>query len=89
MGGDYVYDEASLPLQSGDLLVFVTDGITEERSPDKELYGEERLHKLLAGLEVTALRAGEIKEAIIRSVLQFSGGSTQDDDITVVVVKVK
>lgn len=43
---DVVYDEATIPLLSGDLLLFFTDGIPEAMNEQEELYGFERLERL-------------------------------------------
>src|SRR6185437_117121 len=41
------YEEATVDLRSGDVLVVFTDGVTEAMSPDEEEFGEERLKNLL------------------------------------------
>ena len=81
------YEETKLPLQSGDVLVFVTDGVIEEQNRSGEFYGELRLKALLEKTATSHLSAKEIKEGIIAEVKHFSGPTAQDDDMTVVVVK--
>jgi len=85
---DNVYQENAVQLKSGDALILATDGITEEQNSAKELYGEERLNKLLHQMNTASLSAKEIKDGILQAVKRFSGSSPQDDDMTVVVVKV-
>jgi serine phosphatase RsbU (regulator of sigma subunit) len=85
---DDCYEEKRLPLQSGDVLVFVTDGVIEERNSAGEMYGEVSLKALLEWMTTSFLSAKEIKEGIITGVRRFSGLTTQDDDMTVIVVKV-
>lgn len=85
---DNHYQERKVRLQSGDVVVFVTDGVTEERNAAKVFYGEERLKALLQQMDTTAMPAREIKARIIDDVKRFSGASAQQDDMTVVVVKV-
>jgi hypothetical protein len=66
-----VYDEVEFVLEPGETCMLYTDGLTEARNKDGELYGEERLSKLLAGLPT----AHQIAEAAI----DFG----QDDDVTI------
>lgn len=85
---DNVYQEKTMQLESGEVLVFVTDGIVEEFNHAKEFYGEDRLRKLIREMDTAKLSAKAIKEKIIAEVKSFSGLTMQDDDMTVVVVKV-
>ncbi len=82
------YDERTVALQSGDLLLFYTDGIPEERNSAKEFYGYERLIRLVEKLNDDQMTAREIKDRIVLDVKNFSRGTPQHDDMTVVVVKV-
>jgi sigma-B regulation protein RsbU (phosphoserine phosphatase) len=76
-----------ITLAPGDILLCVTDGIEEAISPENELFGIDRI---LAVLRLhTGKPAGEIVDALYRSVRTFAGNQPQVDDITVVVVKVK
>jgi phosphoserine phosphatase RsbU/P len=82
---DWEYEEGSLELQSGDRLLFFTDGITEAANAGAEQFGEERLIEL-----ARALRDGtavELRDRILASVSSFCGGRA-DDDITLLVLAV-
>jgi ligand-binding sensor domain-containing protein/serine phosphatase RsbU (regulator of sigma subunit) len=81
------YQENDLNLESGDVLVFVTDGITDEQNRSGEFFGEESLARLLKEGGIGSLPAKEIKERILEGVKKFTGPATQDDDMTVVVVR--
>ncbi len=81
------YDEKKIKLSRGSLLIFLTDGIIEARDHLKELYGEERLEKLLLNMNTNSMRSHEIKNAIIKDVNEFSGKQQQHDDMTLIVVK--
>ncbi len=85
---DDFYEERKLPLQSGDMLVFVTDGIIEEQNRGGEFYGEQALQELLTRMDTAHASAATIKEKILAEVKRFSGVTAQDDDMTVIVVKV-
>ncbi|MEJ2634745.1 MAG: two-component regulator propeller domain-containing protein [Calditrichia bacterium] len=85
---DTVYQEKRLSLNSGDVLILNTDGVTEARNVKRELYSEINLRRLLEGMDTASLSATQIKERIIADVRQFAGNETQNDDMTVIVVKV-
>lgn len=85
---DDFYEEKNLPLQSGDVLVLVTDGIVEEKNHRGEFFGEQALQNLLERIDTAQTTAAAIKTNIIAAVKRFSGMTAQDDDMTVVVVKV-
>jgi serine phosphatase RsbU (regulator of sigma subunit) len=52
------------------------------------MYGELRLKELFEKMGTSHLSAQAIKAAIIADVKRFSGATQQDDDMTVIVVKV-
>jgi len=79
------YDQGTVDLATGDLVVLFTDGVTEAESRHG-LYSDERLQELL--LRERARSAKEIAQAILDDVDLFSHGRHQTDDVTVVVVKV-
>jgi sigma-B regulation protein RsbU (phosphoserine phosphatase) len=59
-----------------------TDGVTEARRPDGEMFGEERLQAVLyAGQNPTAQAACE---AVLAEVRAFSDYTAQSDDIAVI-----
>jgi sigma-B regulation protein RsbU (phosphoserine phosphatase) len=88
MISDVTYQENSIQLRSGDLLVFLTDGIPEAQNRTKEFYGDERLKSLVSDLNTHDLSASRIKDVIIEDVMRFSGVNPQHDDMTIVVVKI-
>jgi serine phosphatase RsbU (regulator of sigma subunit) len=73
------------PLAPGDILLLYTDGLPEAMSPDKELYGEERMRTLLAGLQERT--PAEIVQQFIRAVTEWTRTEVFVDDLTLVVVK--
>jgi sigma-B regulation protein RsbU (phosphoserine phosphatase) len=79
------YDQGTVDLATGDLVVLFTDGVTEAESRHG-LYSDERLQELL--LRERGRSAKEIAQAILDDVDLFSHGRHQTDDVTVVVVKV-
>ena len=73
-------------LEAGDYLIMYTDGITEAENSDGEQFGVERLILLI--LEYGGLAASELIDKIIKSVQEFSEGEAQQDDITIMIVRV-
>lgn len=69
----------------GDLLIIGTDGIWEARNPAGEALGTEPLKSLIISQAATS--AERIHASIMDLVNNFRGGSPQEDDITLIVVK--
>jgi len=80
------YEEASINLRSGDLLVAFTDGVTEAQNPREEEFGEERLKALVRRL--ASLPASEISARISSELKEWISDAPQYDDLTFVVMKV-
>ena len=76
-------DESEIVLGPGEALVFYTDGVTEGRR-GRELYGDDRMHHALDGLEGDA---ATVVDGLLGDVLEFQGGLPRDD-VAIVVVKV-
>ena len=80
------YEEATVSLQSGDVLVIFTDGVTEAMNERDEEFGEERLKALLP--EILCLPVGEISARISAELKAWINDAPQYDDLTFVVMKV-
>jgi len=76
---------AEVELAPGDTLVLYTDGITESTNADGEEFGESHLMNTLKGH--AHLPVGPLLEAVVAAVQQFSSGSEQQDDITLVIAR--
>lgn len=83
---DRVLREDTVPLNSGDVFLFFTDGISEAMNTHSELFGEERIRAIME--ENSDLEMDELREKIVDEVFDFAGGATQHDDMTMVLVKV-
>ena len=84
--GSSTYDEVQVPLAPGDVFVFCSDGISEAFDEAGQEFGTPRLIDVI---ERTYLRpAKEIVGEICGAVQQFCGDAEQNDDRTVVVVKI-
>ncbi|HIN10960.1 MAG TPA: hypothetical protein EYM63_05010, partial [Acidobacteria bacterium] len=65
---------------------FFTDGITEAMNEESDLFGEERLSRLL--VEHAHLTSDELREQILGDVEAFVGGADQHDDMTIVLLRI-
>ncbi len=81
------YEEWSTTLASGDMVVLYSDGITECVGRDGELFGIERLKRVV--IESGARTAEFVADRIMNEVSAFSRGPIASDDQTLVVLKVK
>ncbi|CAN5774458.1 hypothetical protein BH11PLA1_BH11PLA1_04960 [soil metagenome] len=74
-----------LAMATGDLLVLLTDGITEWQNAAGEQFGTERLAKTIHA--AAGQPAAEIIERLRQAVREHAAGTPQIDDVTVVVIK--
>ncbi|HEX3892726.1 MAG TPA: GAF domain-containing protein [Terracidiphilus sp.] len=84
---DVTYDEISLVTQPGDVVVFVSDGILDAENLQNEMYGSERLEKVLNADPDHS--ASQIADAILADVTSFQEGKDRFDDETIIVLKVR
>jgi serine phosphatase RsbU (regulator of sigma subunit) len=79
-------EEIVLPLRTGDMLVFYTDGYPEAMTRKREEFGEQRLTTSLQN--VSGETAEDAFNHIHRETLRFTGTAKQHDDMSMVVVRV-
>jgi phosphoserine phosphatase RsbU/P len=82
-----IVQEEIIDLQAGDLLFQYTDGLVEAHSKSKEMYGEARLKDLL--LSCVELTSREIVDIVEDSVRKHIEGCEQEDDITMISLRVQ
>lgn len=82
---EWAYQEETIRLRPGDLLVLYTDGVTETRSPQGEEFGEGRLEEAVRSCAFGS--AADVIGSIRAATNAFSEGSAQQDDRTVVVLR--
>jgi sigma-B regulation protein RsbU (phosphoserine phosphatase) len=80
-----VYEEKTVKLEHGDMLVAYTDGLVEPENAYGEMYGEERLQDLL--LKYTHTESSEIIARAMEAVVQWTGALELPDDMTMVVAR--
>jgi len=90
-GEDHEAEEEFRPvrqlLNPGDLLVLTTDGFFEWANAKGEEFGVKRLEEAVRSSKERP--PGEIISALYKAVIDFSGGTKQNDDLTAVVIKRK
>jgi sigma-B regulation protein RsbU (phosphoserine phosphatase) len=84
---DVSYDEWSVTLAAGDILVFHSDGIAETSNAEGQFFGTERLRKLIE--DNHELSSAELSDRVFREVDLFSQDAPLADDRTLVVLKVR
>jgi sigma-B regulation protein RsbU (phosphoserine phosphatase) len=84
---DSTYEERPVSLYSGDVLAMYTDGVTEAVNTSGEQFGQERLVEVLR--HSREMSAGYISEKIVAEVASFRGEAEQNDDLTLIVIKVR
>ncbi len=83
----YKYKLGQIKLNKNDVMVYYTDGVTEAENIKKEMFGMEKLKKVV--YENRNMSAETIKNEILKELFKFRGNYEQVDDITLVVIKNK
>jgi len=84
---DATYDEWSVKLSQGDILVFYSDGLTEASNREGKFFGTGRLKTILG--QGTKLSSAELADRMLEEVQEYTEGGAITDDRTLVVMKVK
>lgn len=79
--------EVTRPLESGDLLVVYTDGLVEAVSGSLEQFGDERAWDCIRKHRDQS--AEVIIEKLREQLLEFTGTESLDDDVTIVILRVR
>ena len=80
------YQQDSVQLERGDVLLCFTDGISEAMNPADEEWGEAALEQ--AAHQCAGMTAREMIDVIVREADVFIAGARQHDDMTLVVLRV-
>lgn len=79
------YQQETIQLVPGDVLVVFSDGVSEARDEDGEEFGEERLELLIR--DNIELPAAELCDLVMANIREYAGRAEQHDDQTVVIAK--
>jgi sigma-B regulation protein RsbU (phosphoserine phosphatase) len=78
------FEDVGIEAQPGDAFVLYTDGITEAKNTDGEIFHEKRLQDVLRGHRG---RPETLTQSILTAVQTFTGREPQSDDLTLVTIK--
>jgi len=79
------YESSPLYLHQGDILVVYTDGFTEARNEQGEMFGEERLRQIIQ--KEAPAGSNALQQKFLQAIEEFTFGMPQSDDITFLVVE--
>ena len=83
---DFPYTRSETVLQSGDVILLMSDGLEELFNEKKEMYGMENIEESL--IANSALSADEIVKNLYNESQRWSSNNHLTDDITLVAVKI-
>ena len=79
------YGEETVQLEPGDILVAYTDGIVEPENTYGEMFGEDRFQELLS--KYARADSAELMARVMEAVVQWTGSSELQDDMTMLVAR--
>jgi len=80
-----IYEEKTVRLEQGDVLLAYTDGIVEPENVYGEMFGEDRLKDLL--VKYARADSAELIARTMEAVVQWTGEGELQDDMTMVVAR--
>lgn len=84
---NYQWEEKRVTLARGDRLILFTDGVSEARNPQGQLYGLDRLLDRITERKSAPLE--EMLDAILKDVKSHSGPNFESDDVALVMFELK
>jgi serine phosphatase RsbU (regulator of sigma subunit) len=79
------YESRPFHLGPGDILVVISDGVTDAQNPEQEMFGEQRLLQVIRHEAPSGSQA--IEKQLLKAIEAFTQGTEQNDDITFVMVE--
>lgn len=83
---DFMYMADSVDLAPGEMMLITSDGIGEAMNDGGELYGNDRLHELIARLQPGAV-SEELNLTLYEDVKRHADGAPASDDITIMALR--
>jgi serine phosphatase RsbU (regulator of sigma subunit) len=83
---DAQFSDTVVTLESGDILTFYTDGVTEQENENEDQFSIDRLKNLILSKETDS--AATLVSDVTEAVSIFAGTKEQEDDLTLVVAKI-
>ena len=84
---DAEFEEKNRELVPGQVIIIATDGIWEARNPDGNMFGKDRIYQIIR--QNASASANEIQNAVLESLEGFRKETKLEDDLTLVVIKIK
>lgn len=84
---DFDYRSGGRQLEPGELLCLMTDGVGEAQNAQGELYGHDRLERLLAQQQADGAGASAVVDALYADVQRFADGAEPADDLTILALR--
>ncbi len=81
-----IFEEHVLEISEGDVVLLLSDGLPELFNEKKDLFGYDKIKGVL--FSNSSKSAGQIIESILTAAAGWSAGSPQNDDITMIALKV-
>ena len=78
------YQQTTIDLKPGDVVVVYSDGVTDARSPREELYDTRDCRRLVKRLAEATGGPEAVGRALLQDIREFSAGHSQTDDITLI-----
>jgi sigma-B regulation protein RsbU (phosphoserine phosphatase) len=79
------YESRTFRLDRGDILVVISDGLTDAQNPMEEMFGEQRLLEIIH--QEAPSGSDAIEQRFLKAIAEFTRGTAQTDDITFVMVE--
>ncbi len=81
------FQDMSVKMESGDALIFYTDGVVESVSPSGDLYGYSRLQKHFKERMTENMSAADYIQDMMKELNKYQEGQPFDDDVTMIVIR--
>ncbi len=79
-------EEMKIPFKKGDFFVLYSDGLTEAMNRENRMFGEESVLSIINNGKYS--NPEELRDLLLKKVRKFRNGAEQNDDITLVIVKI-
>jgi serine phosphatase RsbU (regulator of sigma subunit) len=76
-------------LESGDVLIWLSDGFEERMNPANQIWGSEQVERTLERVCAEEMSAEDVALRMIEACDDAAGGRNNDDDMTIVVAKIR
>jgi sigma-B regulation protein RsbU (phosphoserine phosphatase) len=83
-----VFPAQGIDLEPGDRVVFCSDGLVESQNVERDFFGYERVQEIIRQGCIEDLPSKQLVDRLLGKVRDFAGDVPQQDDQTVVVVKI-